>query len=166
MTSTQSDIDNHLSDAFNRSEQLTIVPVLKLIYITTGIDLYKEYKLEYPLSSNKSKDIKHGEIIINNKIKLFLDIVDSDYDLTNGINNSNLLDTKVENFNDIDDKLKKQLIDIISYISHSCLLVFNNIKSNYKELTEYHLTMADNTTIYLDFENKKRLGVMFSNIEN
>ncbi len=158
------EIDKHLVDAYSKSEQLCIIPVLKLIYDTTGIDLYKDYKLEYPLSSNKSKDIKHSEIVLSNKVKLYLDLVDSQYDLTTSINNTNLLEKKIESFNDLDDNIRKQLVDVISYLSHSCLIVFNNIKSKYKELLEYHLTMADNTTIYLDYENKQRLGVVFKDL--
>ncbi len=134
-------IDEHLLDAYNRSENLCLIPVLKLIYITTGIDLYKDFKLEFPLSSNKSENIKHGEIVINN--------------------NTKLIEEKVESFNDIDEKLRKELVNMISYLSHSCLIVFNTVKDKYKELLEFHLTMADNTTIYLDYEKNKRLGVVF-----
>lgn len=158
-------IDEHLLSAYNKSENLTLIPVLKLIYVTTGIDLYKDFKLEYPLSSKKSEYIKHGEVIIqstsNNKVKIYLDIIDSEYDLTTSINNTKILENTVESFNDIEDSLRKELINIIAYLSHSCLLVFNNIKEKYKELLEFHITMADNTTIYLDYDKKKRLGVVF-----
>ncbi len=159
-------IDEHLLNAYNKSENLTLIPVLKLIYITTGIDLYKDFKLECPLSSNKSINIKHGEIVINNTTKLYLDIVDSNYDLTTSISNTQLIKDHIESFNDIEESLRKELINIISYLSHSCLIVFNTIKEKYKELLEFHLTMADNTTIYLDYDNKKRLGVVFKDLKS
>lgn len=158
------EIDKKLQDAYNKSEGLALIPVLKLIYLTTGIDLYKDYKLPYPLSSNKSKDLKTGEILINNKVKLYVTVVDDSYDLTESIKSTKLIETEINTFDDIEEKLKKELVQMISYLTHSCLIVFNNLKEKYKELIEYHLTMDNNTTIYLDYEKKKRLGVLFEDI--
>ena len=163
---TDSSVDKKLQDAYIKAEQVALISVLKLIYETTKIDLYKDFKLEHPLSSNKSKDIRSGELILtdssDNKCKVFLDIVDKNYDLMTTLLDSKIInDQHIEKFNDINEASKKQIIGIISYLTQSCLLVFNNLKNKYKELLEFNIILDENTTIYLDFESSKRIGIIF-----
>jgi hypothetical protein len=123
--------------------------------------------LEFPLSSSKSINIKCGELILTNsnskKCKVFLDIVDKDYDFMDTYCKTNINIPKVESFNEINEGTKKQIIGILSYLTQSCLSIFNNLKSKYKELIEYNIVLDDNTTIYLDMENSKRIGIIFQN---
>lgn len=162
------DIDNKLQEAFAKSEQVALIAVLKLIYTTTKIDLYKDFKLEYPLASNKSINIKSGELLLtdseNNKCKVYLNIVDKDYDLMTTIVNTKINKGNITNFLDINEISRKQIIGMISYLSQSCLAVFNNLKRKYKELIEYNIVLDENTTIYLDINSKKRIGVIFQDI--
>ena len=39
--------------------------------------------------------------------------------------------------------------------------VNNQLKTKYKELAEFNLTLSENTTIYLDYELNKRIGIKF-----
>jgi hypothetical protein len=161
------EIDKKIQDAYAQAEQVALIAVLKLIYGTTKIDLYKDFKLEFPLSSSKSINIKCGELILtnsnSNKCKVFLDIVDKDYDFMDTYCKTNINIPKVESFNEINEGTKKQIIGILSYLTQSCLSIFNNLKSKYKELIEYNIVLDDNTTIYLDMENSKRIGIIFQN---
>jgi len=162
------EFDKQIQDAYVKAEEISLISVLKLVYLTTKIDLYKDFKLDFPLSSSKSNKIKTGEVIItdkdSNKYKIYLDIVDKDYDLFSTLSSSGLISSAIKSFNEIDEKNKKELIGIISFLSQSCLLVFNNIKGVYKELLEYMITLDDNTTMYLDFNLDKRIGIIFEKI--
>ncbi len=162
------DIDNKLQEAFAKAEQVALIAVLKLIYATTKIDLYKDFKLECPLSSSKSINIKSGELILTNssnvKCKVFLDIVDKDYDLMSTFRQTGINIPDAIIFNEINEISRKQIIGMISYLSQSCLAVFNNLKRKYKELIEYNIVLDENTTIYLDFNSKKRIGVIFRDL--
>ena len=71
-----------------------------------------------------------------------------------------------ETFSEINEVTKKQIIGILSYLTQSCLSIFNNLKSKYKELIEYNIVLDDNTTIYLDINNSKRIGIVFQNFIN
>ena len=75
--------------------------------------------------------------------------------------NTSINTPHVETFNDINDINKKQIINMLSFLSQSCLAVFNNLKSKYKELLEYNIVLDDNTTIYLELNNSKRIGIVF-----
>ena len=57
--------EKEIEEAYQRSEAFALVPILKLIYHTTGIDYSKDFKIKIPLSSNKAKNIPIGEIEIN-----------------------------------------------------------------------------------------------------
>ena len=170
LENNNTEIDKKIQDAYAQAEQVALIAVLKLIYETTKIDLYKDFKLEYPLSSNKSANIKCGELILknsNNKnCKVFLDIVNKDYDFMSTYCNAEINFPKVETFSEINEVTKKQIIGILSYLTQSCLSIFNNLKSKYKELIEYNIVLDDNTTIYLDINNSKRIGIVFQNFIN
>jgi hypothetical protein len=162
------EIEEELQKAYKNAEQFSLIPLLKLIYKTTKIDLYKDFKLKYKLSSKDSIELKGGEIIMSNdnkKIKVYLDLVDKNYNLTNSINDCKLLSENVYDLNkEPNEPLKKQIIYIITLLTQSIKIVFDNLKNKYKELTEYSLTLSDNTTIYLDYELEQRIGVLFKEI--
>jgi hypothetical protein len=165
--------DQEFIEAYKHAEQLTLVPILKLIYTTIKVDYSKNFKIKIPLSSNKSKEIPIGEIEIN-KInnpnivyKIYLDIVDKFYDLDLELMNNNILSDNINTLSDeTNEQLKKQLIDIITYLTQSAKLVFDHLKNQYTEIIEYNIKMDTNTTIYLDYEIDKRLGIKIKKIEN
>ncbi len=162
--------DDDIMKAYKQAEDLTLIPILKLIYSTTKVDYSKDFKIKIPLSSNKSKDIPIGEIEIskiNNpeiKYKIYLDLVDKFYDLNQELINNNILSNGVTTLIDEPNKeLKEQLIQIITYLTQSAKIVFDNLKNKYTEIIEYSIDMDQNTTIYLDYENNTRLGIKIKN---
>lgn len=165
---SNAEIEAELQKAYKNAEQFSLIPLLKLIYKTTKIDLYKDFKLKQKLSSKESIELKGGEILMtkdNKKIKVYLDLVDKNYNLTNSINNCNLLSENVYDLNkEPNEPLKKQIIYIITLLTQSIKIVFDNLKNKYKELTEYNLTLSENTTIYLDYELEQRIGVQFTEV--
>lgn len=165
---SNAEIESELQKAYKNAEQFSLIPLLKLIYKTTKIDLYKDFKLKHKLSSKESIELKGGEILMtkdNKKIKVYLDLVDKNYNLTNSINNCNLLSENVYDLNkEPNEPLKKQIIYIITLLTQSIKIVFDNLKNKYKELTEYNLTLSENTTIYLDYELEQRIGVQFTEV--
>lgn len=46
-------------------------------------------------------------------------------------------------------------------MTQSCLVIFNKIKDSNDELLEYNLTLDNNTTIFIDYELNKRIGILF-----
>ena len=161
-------IEDELQKAYKQAEQISLIPLLKLIYKTTKLDLYKDYKLKYKLSSKESIELKGGEIIMSNenkKIKVYLDVVDKNYNLTNSINDCRILSENVYDLNkEPNEPLKKQIIYIITLLTQSIKIVFDNLKNKYKELTEYNLTLSDNTTVYLYYELEYRICVLFKEV--
>jgi hypothetical protein len=47
---SQTITDTEIKEAYKNAETFTLIPLLKLIYHTTNIDLSKDYKLKIPLS--------------------------------------------------------------------------------------------------------------------
>lgn len=161
------EIDKKIKEAYENAEQISLVMVLKLIYLTSGLDLSKDYGMKYSFSSKKSNKLKSGEVILLNKSnniknKIYLDIVNKNYDLMDSMKNSNLISNDTDTFNDIEENLKNQIIHIISHLTQACLLIFNNLKNKYSELLEYNLMLDDNTTIYLDYDLDQRIGIHFN----
>jgi hypothetical protein len=169
--------DKEIEEAFKGAEAFALIPILKLIYHTTQIDYSKEFKIKIPFSSKKANLIPIGEIEINetefNKLtvneqnenisvsyKLYLDLVDSTYDLNQTLIDNNLLSPDILSLNDeLNDKKKDQLIQIITFLTHSAKLIFDSLKNKYSELLKYEITLDQNTSIYLDHEKPLRLGL-------
>jgi hypothetical protein len=166
-TPNTEDIDNKLLEYFSNAEHISIIPLLKLVYLTTGLDLSEKFKLKYSVASSKSDDLIAGELIFSNpkdtekKYKIFLDIVDKDYDLLDGLNNLEIFDAKIDSFNDIQEDIKTPLISAISFMTRACLVIFNKLKDENKYLLEYNLVLDDNTTIYIDKLLDMRIGIIF-----
>lgn len=163
--------DEDLMQAYLQSEHLVLIPILKLIYATIKIDYGKDFKLKIPLSSNNSTKIPINGLIINKnddsiesniKYKIYLDLVDKDYDLDNELLEINLLSKDIKNLiNEPNEQLKNQLIQIITYLTQSAKIVFDKIKKKYSEVLEYHIDIDHNTTLFLDSDINKRLGIKF-----
>lgn len=157
--------DEELINAYNKSEQLTIIPILKLIYNTIKLDYSSDFKIKPKISSNK--EIPIGKIEIskpetpNVKYNIYLDIIDNDtYDLNAELLNANILSKNITNLmEETNEKLKTQLIQIITYLTQSAKIVFDNLKQKYIEILEYNIEMDYNTTIFLDKDLNKRLGI-------
>lgn len=158
------EIDNKLLEYYKNAEHISIIPLLKLIYITTNIDLSEQFKLKHSINSTKGKDLIAGELVFSNNqknYKIYLDIVDKDYDLLDSLNKLQLSENNLESLNDLDEKIKNPLISAISFMTQSCLVIFNKIKDSNDELLEYNLTLDNNTTIFIDYELNKRIGILF-----
>lgn len=162
---TNEEIEQELLKAYKNAEQFSLIPLLKLIYLTTKIDLHKEFKLKYKLNSKDFDKLKAGEIIMTNndkKVKVYLDIVDKYYNLSNTLNDCNILsDNVIDLNNESNEQLKNQIIYIITILTQAAKVVFDELKTKYKELTEFNLTLSENTTIYMDYELDKRIGIKF-----
>jgi hypothetical protein len=105
-----------------------------------------------------------GELVFSNttkNYKIYLDIVDKDYDLLDSLNKLQLTDKHLESLNDLDDNIKNPLISVISFMTQACLVIFNKIKDSNTELLEYNLTLDNNTTIFIEYELNKRIGILF-----
>jgi len=173
-------IDKKLIEHYKNAEHVSIVPLLKLIFITTGIDLSEKYKLKSSVTSDNADTLTAGELILannTNKIKIRLEIVDNDYDLLDSINSKNIFENPIdtlcipesddsetkeelkEDSNEI--KLKKTIISAISFLTQACLVCFNMIKNDNKDILEYNLYLDNNTTIYIDNTITKRIGIVF-----
>jgi hypothetical protein len=158
------EIDNKLLEYYKNAEHISIIPLLKLIYITTNIDLSEQFKLKHSINSKKGKDLIAGELVFSNtkkNYKIYLDIVDKDYDLLDSLNKLQLTDKHLESLNDLDDNIKNPLISVISFMTQACLVIFNKIKDSNTELLEYNLTLDNNTTIFIEYELNKRIGILF-----
>ena len=172
--------DKEIEEAFKGAEAFTLIPILKLIYHTTKIDYSKEFKIKTPLSSNKANLIPISEIEINetefddehNKdisvvYKLYLDFVDSSYDLNKILVDNKLLSPDITCLNDEPNtKKKEQLIQIITFLTHSAKLIFDSLKNKFSEILEYNIILDENTTIYLDYNQPLRLGLNIKRITN
>lgn len=164
--------DKEIEEAFKGAEAFALIPILKLIYHTTQIDYAKEFKIKIPLSSNKANNIPISEIEINDTeqsiiYKLYLDLVDSSYNLDQELINNQLLSLDVLTLNDEPSSKKKdQLIQIITFLTHSAKLIFDSLKNKYSEILEYNIVLDENTTIYLDYTKPLRLGVKIKKIVN
>lgn len=166
-------IDDKLLEHYKNAEHVSIVPLLKLIYLTNGTDLSNKYKLKYSLTSSDIDKLTAGELVLSNgikKIKISLDIVEPGYDLLKSINTKKLFSSDIDTLyvpeddksSDNDTKLKKTIVSAISFLTQACLVCFNMIKDNNKNLLEYNLTLDHNTTIYLEHSLNKRIGIVFN----
>jgi hypothetical protein len=163
-TDNNEDIDNKLLEFYKNAEHISIIPLLKLIYLTTEIDLSDKYKLQYSIKSKESENLIAGELIFSNnekKYKIYLDIVNKDYDLLDSLNELKICKNKIETFDDLEDSIKNPLISAISFMTQACLVIFNKLKDSNEELLEYNLTLDNNTTIYIDSLLEKRIGIVF-----
>ena len=158
------EIDNKLLEFYKNAEHISIIPLLKLIYLTTEIDLSDKFQLQYSIKSKESDNLIAGELIFSNnekKHKIYLDIVDKDYDLLDSLNNLNLCENKIDSLNDLSDSIKNPLISAISFMTQACLVIFNKLKDSNEDLLEYNLTLDNNTTIYINNLLDKRIGIVF-----
>ena len=158
------DVDKKLLEFYKNAEHISIIPLLKLIYLTTEIDLSEQFKLQYSIKSKESENLIAGELLFSNnekKYKIYLDIVDKNYDLLDSLNTLNLCENKIVTIDDLEDSIKNPLISAISFMTQACLVIFNKLKDSNEELLEHTLSLDNNTTIYIDSLLEKRIGVVF-----
>lgn len=170
---------SNLEDYYIKAEYCSLIPLLKLIYITSNneIDLYNDFKNQCTHSiahdinlSNEKDKLIYGDIVLesknNKKFRVFIDIVDDDYDLNSDLINAQILSPNITSIMDeTDEELKNLLIYVISMLINYIKTVFNNyLKNKYKELIEYDIIVDHNTTVYIDYNKKKRLGIKFQKI--
>jgi hypothetical protein len=163
-TDNNEDIDRKLLDFYKNAEHISIIPLLKLIYLTTEVDLSDKYKLQYSIKSKESENLIAGELIFSNnekKYKIYLDIVDKNYDLLDSLNELKICENKIDTFDNLEETIKNPLISAISFMTQACLVIFNKLKDSNEELLEYNLTLDNNTTIYIDSLLEKRIGIVF-----
>ena len=156
--------DKEIEEAYNRSEAFALVPVLKLIYHTINIDFSKIFKIKIPLTSNKADKIPIGEIEINEnsdsskKCKIFIGLVESTYNLDNELVANNLLSDGIKSLiEETNEKKKLQIIQIITFLTHSVKLIFDNLKNKLSKINNFDICLDQNTTIYLDKSRPQRL---------
>lgn len=158
------DVDKKLLEFYKNAEHISIIPLLKLIYLTTEIDLSEQFKLQHSIKSKESENLIAGELLFSNnekKYKIYLDIVDKNYDLLDSLNTLNLCENKIVTIDDLEDSIKNPLISAISFMTQACLVIFNKLKDSNEELLEHTLSLDNNTTIYIDSLLEKRIGVVF-----
>ena len=158
------DVDKKLLEFYKNAEHISIIPLLKLIYLTTEIDLSDQYKLQHSIKSKESENLIAGELLFSNnekKYKIYLDIVDKNYDLLDSLNTLNLCENKIVTIDDLEDSIKNPLISAISFMTQACLVIFNKLKDSNEELLEHTLSLDNNTTIYIDSLLEKRIGIVF-----
>lgn len=158
------DVDKKLLEFYKNAEHISIIPLLKLIYLTTEIDLSEQFKLQYSIKSKESENLIAGELLFSNnekKYKIYLDIVDKNYDLLDSLNTLNLCENKIVTIDDLEDSIKNPLISAISFMTQACLVIFNKLKDSNEELLEHTLSLDNNTTIYIDSLLEKRIGIIF-----
>lgn len=158
------DVDKKLLEFYKNAEHISIIPLLKLIYLTTEIDLSEQFKLQHSIKSKESENLIAGELLFSNnekKYKIYLDIVDKNYDLLDSLNTLNLCENKIVTIDDLEDSIKNPLISAISFMTQACLVIFNKLKDSNEELLEHTLSLDNNTTIYIDSLLEKRIGIIF-----
>lgn len=158
------DVDKKLLEFYKNAEHISIIPLLKLIYLTTEIDLSEQFKLQHSIKSKESENLIAGELLFSNnekKYKIYLDIVDKNYDLLDSLNTLNLCENKIVTIDDLEDSIKNPLISAISFMTQACLVIFNKLKDSNEELLEHTLSLDNNTTIYIDSLLEKRIGIVF-----
>jgi hypothetical protein len=170
----QEQTNQRIIEYYKNAEHVSIIPLLKLIYNSIGLDLSNKFKLKYSITSERGSRLRAGEIILSKgnlkKYKIYLDIVDRDYDLLTSLNKVQVTDTEITSINNLDDNIKTPIISAISFLTQACLIIFNKLKDEitsdtsnnvYKNLLDHTLTLDNNTTVYMIKETNKRIGIVF-----
>lgn len=123
------------------------LPLIKLIKKTINIDL-TEKLFEPNHILQKTGEIEMSKINDNKKWVLYLAIVDKDYNLDFG---------SFKEDKEATQSIITQCLRIVSFAQ----ILFEYIRNNTKELLEYHLILDNNSTLYLDINCKKRIGIKF-----
>jgi hypothetical protein len=173
ITPSNEELDNKILEAYKNAENLSLIPLLKLIYKTSKIDLSDKYQISKAISSLNElelSDLKSGEITLSNgsnNIKVYLDLVDRSYNLMSTLKKCDVLSDNVTNLVDEpNENLKNQLIQVITYLTQSIRITFDSLKNSQQELVEYNLLLDGNTTMYLDYDLETRIGIVFEQINN
>ncbi len=164
--SSQDEADQTLKTAIQNAQSFCLIPLISLILDNTGIDISEKVGID---ASKK----EYGKINIKppsgKNISVGVVLVDHDYNIMESFNDSGLCDVNISSFEElsnISEEFKEKTVELASYLMHCCLFVFNNLKNDIVELSEYQLTMDNNTKLFLlnsgkDLETIKYLSVFF-----
>lgn len=161
--------DKDIENVFTNAEKFTLIPLLKLINHTTNINYSESFNIEPSNLENSPISeilIKPNKDDLNqNQYKIYLDLIDSDYDLDTLLIQNNLLSDGVMSLTtETNINKKDQILQIITFLIHSAKLTFENLKNKFSDLLEYNIMLDNNTTIYLDYNKPLRLGINIKQI--
>ncbi len=164
--SSQDEADKTLKTAIQNAQSLCLIPLISLILDNTGIDISEKVGIDAGKKEYGKINIKTPN---GNNISVSVVPVDHDYNIVESFNDSGLCDMNISSFEElsnISEEFKEKTVEMVSYLLHCCLLVFNNLKNDIIELSEYQLTMDNNTKLFLlnsgkDLETIKYLSVFF-----
>jgi hypothetical protein len=144
--------DNEVSEEqymnlISQSYAIASLPLIKLLKKTTNVD-YTHFLFEKGNELTKTAEIEFRQVEAKEQYVLYLDIVDKDYNLNFG---------KYDKIEATKEALVNQCLRIISFSQ----FLFNHMRDKNKELLEYHLILDSNSTLYIDVNAKKRLGIRF-----
>jgi len=130
-----------------QSYAVASLPLIKLLKKTTGVD-YTHFLFEEGKELKKTAEIEFRRTDEKKQFSLYLDIVDKDYSLNYG---------KYGEIKETREALVNQCLRLISFTQ----FLYNHIRDKKKELLEHHLILDSNSTLYLDINEKKRIGIRF-----
>jgi hypothetical protein len=154
-----------LENALKNAQSFSLIPIIELVKDNLNIDISSKLGIDSDRERGNIKITKpSGDIV-----KVSVEVVNSDYDIMKSFNESNYCDIEIQTFEDlikISEEFKDKTIELVSYLCQCCLIVFNNIKSDMFEMTEYQLTMDTNTKLFIlntgkDLNDIKYLSVKF-----
>jgi len=143
--------DRILRDAIRNAQSIATIPILKLLKNVVGVDMSNKIGVDITKQpSDITISSKDGK-----KIKVYLDIVDGDYSITESFNSTGMHSVHINSFTELEGELKENIIELVSYMLKCALLTFNNLKKNdlQLEIIEYQLSMNENTLIYINVES-------------
>lgn len=162
--------EDTLKTALQNAQSLTLIPLIYLILDNTGLDISSKVGLQSIQKDYGKINIKTPE---GEEVSVCIKLVESDYDIMKSFNESGLYKEPIATFEELDGysvEFKEKTVELVSYLLHCCLLVFNNLKGDIIELGEYQLTMDSNTKLFLlnsgkDLNDIKYLSVSFEKIK-
>lgn len=162
--------EEQLKQAIKNAQGFALIPVLQLLKHITGVDFGSKVGVDISKKtstisiSSKSKDNSAGSVA---SVDVGLEVVDGDYDIMNSFNESGLYGKQVATFLEIEEPVKEQTVDLVSYLLKCAMLVFNELKNEdlKMEIAEHQMDMDDNTRLYIISEDgdKKMISVVFRN---
>lgn len=150
----------NLIQAARTAESIALIPVLNIIRETTGLDLSTDYGVDTSIAPGcvelKKKDgsVIHCRLAVVERSYDFL----STLSMHEGFHGVKTMDD-IHSEDDCD--VKQLVIEVVSHLCRCALFVFNNVRNKYVEITDLHLQMSDNTTLYISKEDDMNLGIVF-----
>jgi hypothetical protein len=160
--------EEQLKQAIKNAQGFALIPVLQLLKHITGVDFGSKVGVDINKKastitiSSKSKDNNSGVVA---SVDVGLEVVDGDYDIMKSFNESRLYEKQVTTFLEIEEPVKEQTVELVSYLLKCAMLVFNELKNEdlKMEIAEHQMDMDENTRLYIISEDgdKKMISVVF-----